>query len=54
MRYLDPKSDLVFKRVFGEHENILRSFLNAMLPLHKGQVIKYVEYLGSAGKVRCA
>jgi hypothetical protein len=22
-RYLDPKVDLAFKRVFGEHENLL-------------------------------
>ena len=47
MRYLDPKSDLVFKRVFGEHANILISFLNAMLPLDEGQVIEYLEYLPS-------
>lgn len=43
MRYLDPKSDLVFKRVFGEHANILMSFLNAMLPLDEGQVIEHLE-----------
>lgn len=47
MRYLDPKSDLVFKRVFGEHANILMSFLNAMLPLDEGQVIEHLEYLPS-------
>jgi predicted transposase/invertase (TIGR01784 family) len=45
MRYLDPKSDLVFKRVFGENANILLSFLNAMLPLEEGQIIKHLEYL---------
>jgi len=45
MRYLDPKSDLVFKRVFGEHPNILMSFLNAMLPLKKGQFIQELNYL---------
>ena len=32
-RYLDPKIDLAFKRVFGEHKNLLKSFLNALLPL---------------------
>jgi hypothetical protein len=31
-RLLDPRSDLVFKRIFGEHPEILRSFLNALLP----------------------
>lgn len=45
MRYLDPKSDLVFKRVFGEHANILTSFLNAVLPLDDDQLIEHIEYL---------
>ena len=45
MRYLDPKNDLVFKKVFGSHASILISFLNALLPLDVGQEIKSVEYL---------
>ena len=45
MRYLDPKNDLVFKRVFGGHAHILLSFLNAMLPLEEGQIIKEIFYL---------
>jgi predicted transposase/invertase (TIGR01784 family) len=45
MRYLDPKNDLVFKKVFGGHANILISFLNAMLPLDDGQTILSIEYL---------
>jgi predicted transposase/invertase (TIGR01784 family) len=44
-RYLDPKVDLVFKRVFGEHENLLRSFLNALLPLPENAPIESLEYL---------
>ncbi|MFN8337873.1 MAG: hypothetical protein U0T36_02525 [Saprospiraceae bacterium] len=39
MNYLDPKNDLVFKRVFGEHPHILRSFLNSLLPLDVHQEI---------------
>ena len=39
MRYLDPKNDLTFKKVFGEHPHLLRSFLNALLPLARGQEI---------------
>ena len=35
-RYLKPTSDLVFKRIFGEHEKIVKSFLNAILPLKNG------------------
>ena len=45
MRYLDPKNDLVFKKVFGQHAHILLSFLNALLPLEDDQIIKSIEYL---------
>lgn len=46
MRYLNPKSDLTFKRVFGEHPQLVISFLNAMLPLdHPDEAITEVEYL---------
>ena len=31
--YLDPKYDLTFKRVFGEHKHLCKSLLNSMLPL---------------------
>jgi predicted transposase/invertase (TIGR01784 family) len=44
-RYLDPKIDLAFKRVFGEHENLLRSLLNALLPLPDDAPIESLEYL---------
>ena len=42
-RYLDPKNDLVFKRIFGEQPHLLISFLNAILPLETE--IVDVEYL---------
>lgn len=48
MRYLDPKNDLTFKKVFGEHPHLLRSFLNALLPLAPGQKIERLEYLPAA------
>jgi predicted transposase/invertase (TIGR01784 family) len=44
-RYLDPKNDIVFKRIFGEHPHILRSFLNALLPLTEDEKIVSLEYL---------
>ena len=44
-RYLDPKNDLVFKRVFGEHPDILRAFLNATLPLGPDEKIVSLVYL---------
>ena len=43
MRYLDPKNDLTFRKVFGEHPRLLKSFLNALLPL--SAPIKDLEYL---------
>ncbi len=45
MRYLDPKNDLTFKKVFGQHPRLLRSFLNAILPLPEGSFIESLEYL---------
>ena len=44
-RYLDPKADLTFKEVFGEHPDLTRSFLNALLPLEAGEEIESIEYL---------
>ncbi|NCA84997.1 MAG: hypothetical protein EOM83_05395, partial [Clostridia bacterium] len=45
MHYLDPKNDLTFKKVFGQHPHLLKSFLNAMLPLDEGRHIEHLEYL---------
>ena len=45
MKYLDPKTDLTFKKVFGEHPHLLKSFLNALLPLPEGSFIESLEYL---------
>ena len=45
MRYLDPKADLTFKKVFGEHEDLVISLLNALLPLRTGEEVVEVEYL---------
>lgn len=44
-RYLDPKADLTFKKIFGTHPDLLMSLLNALLPLKEGQLIESVEYL---------
>lgn len=45
MRYLDPKADLTFKKVFGEHEDLVISLLNALLPLRADEEVIEVEYL---------
>ena len=44
-RYLDPKSDVTFKKIFGEHPKILKSFLNAVLPLPENSLIESLTYL---------
>ena len=36
-RYLDPKNDLTFKRIFGEHPELLIKFLHAVMPLGTGK-----------------
>ncbi len=46
-RYLDPKADVVFKKIFGEHPNLLISFLNALLPLPANSPIVKLTYLQS-------
>lgn len=45
MRYLAPKADLTFKRVFEEHPDLVKSLLNALLPLESGQEVEKIEYL---------
>ena len=44
-KYLDPKADLTFKKVFGEHPDLVISLLNALLPLKEEEEIESVEYL---------
>ena len=44
-KYLDPKADLTFKKVFGEHKELVISFLNALLPLEEGKQVETIEYL---------
>lgn len=47
MKYLDPKADLTFKRVFGEHPDLVMSLLNALLPLAPEEEITDIEYLAA-------
>jgi predicted transposase/invertase (TIGR01784 family) len=44
MRYLDPKYDLTFKRVFGEHKHLCISLINSMLPFEEGREVVSIEY----------
>jgi predicted transposase/invertase (TIGR01784 family) len=46
MRYLDPKNDLTFKKIFGQHSHLLKSFLNGVLPFEtEEEEIETLEYL---------
>lgn len=45
MKYLNPRADLTFKRVFGEHPDLVISLLNALLPLKAGEEISEIEQL---------
>ena len=44
-KYLDPKADMTFKLVFGEHPDLVMSLLNALLPLADDGQITSVEYM---------
>lgn len=46
-KYLDPKADLTFKKIFGQHKHLVMSLLNALLPLPDGMEIRSVEYLSN-------
>jgi len=43
--YLDPKNIFVFNRIFDGNPDILKSFLNAFLPLEEDSLIENLEYL---------
>ena len=44
-RFLDPKTDVVFKKIFGQNPDLVKSFLNGVLPLSEGYLIEEVTYL---------
>ena len=44
-KYVDPKADLTFKKIFGEHPDLITSLLNALLPLPEDGKIVSIEYL---------
>lgn len=44
-KYLNPKADVTFKKIFGEHPHLVMSLLNALLPLDEGKQIESIEYL---------
>ena len=45
MKYLAPKADLTFKKIFGNHPNRLRNLLNALQSLNEDELIQQEQYL---------
>ena len=45
MKYLDPKADLTFKKIFGNHPNRMRNLLNALQSLIEDELIQQEQYL---------
>jgi len=44
-KYLDPKVDFLFKKIFGENKDLLISFINSFLPLEDEREVVEIEYL---------
>ena len=44
-KLLDPRADLVFKKIFGQHPDLVKSFLNSLLPLPEDGMIETITYL---------
>ena len=45
MKYLDPKADLTFKKIFGNHPNRLKNLLNSLQSLNEDDLIQQQQYL---------
>ena len=47
MKYLDPKADLTFKKIFGNHPDWLRNLLNTLQSLSEDELLHQEQYLPS-------
>ena len=45
MKYLDPKADLTFKKIFGNHPDRLKNLLNTLQSLNEDELIQLQQYL---------
>ena len=45
MKYLDPKADLTFKKIFGNHPDRLKNLLNSLQLLNEDELIQQQQYL---------
>ena len=47
MKYLDPKADLTFKKIFGNHPDRLKNLLNTLQSLNEDELIQQQQYLST-------
>ena len=45
LKYLDPKADLTFKKIFGNHPDRLKNLLNSLQSLNEDELIQQQQYL---------
>ena len=45
MKYLDPKANLTFKKIFGNHPDRLKNLLNTLQSLTEDELIQQQQYL---------
>ena len=45
MKYLDPKADLTFKKIFSNHPDRLKNLLNTLQSLNEDELIQQQQYL---------
>ena len=45
MKFLDPKADLTFKKIFGNHPDRLKNLLNTLQSLNENELIQQQQYL---------
>ena len=45
MKYLDPKANLTFKKIFGNHPDRLKNLLNTLQSLNENELIQQQQYL---------
>ena len=52
MKYLDPKADLTFKKIFGNHPNRLKNLLNSLQSLNEDELIQQQQYLPTTEELK--
>ena len=51
MKYLDPKADLTFKKIFGNPPDRLKNLLNTLQALNEDELIQQQQYLPTTEKL---